>query len=590
MRGHAWVLGMMIGLSSAAAALPACFSKASAGPDAEVEFDSGFEPGSDDGGSDSSLGAPDSALDSTADSASLADAVPQAEAGMDATLAEGGADTGTPDASPEAGAETGPEAGPGPEAGVTNFALSFDDTLQPQYVRIPDAAQLDVVGSFTMEAWVDVTGPGHSGTATVLGKPYGSGQVDTATVWFSAGAFYAAVNLGGTSGAASYAWPFGNGTWHHVAWTFDATSQVETLFVDGASVAQQTSTAGMPLYDGHPLLVGADIDTNAFTFGFYGMIDEVRIFSAVRTAGQIGDDLALVSPLGDPTLVAYYPFDEGTGPLAHDASPDHFDGTLGAAGDAGGAGAAPTWVTAQLPTASPPVDAGPADEVDAGLAPALEFAPTECVTVADNAAIDVTTALSYEAWIDPLSSLSGISSVIGKPVGSVATDSVALWFQSGTLYASVNGSNTSGALAYAWSFPAGTWHHVAFTYASPGSATLYVDGTSVATAASAAGAPTYDGNPFLIGADIDYGTYQYGFLGLIRDVRLFAAARTPAQIASDMSGASPVGDGTLIAYYPLDEGSGTVAHDLSGNHLDGQLGGLDGGVASPAWVSAPAPF
>jgi len=113
-------------------------------------------------------------------------------------------------------------------------------------VRIPDAAQLDVVGSFTMEAWVDVTGPGHSGTETVLGKPYGSGQVDTATVWFSAGAFYAAVNLGGTSGAASYAWPFGNGTWHHVAWTFDAASQEETLFVDGARVRARSLTTLRP--------------------------------------------------------------------------------------------------------------------------------------------------------------------------------------------------------------------------------------------------------------------------------------------------------------------------------------------------------
>ena len=131
---------------------------------------------------------------------------------------------------------------------------------------------------------------------------------------------------------------------------------------------------------------------------------------------------------------------------------------------------------------------------------------------------------------------------------------------------------------------------MAFTYASAGAATLYVDGVSVATATSSSGAATYDSNPLLIGADIDDQTYQYTFLGFIREVRLFSAVRTPAEIASDMSGVSPVGDPTLIAYYPLNEGTGTVAHDLSANHLDGTFGALDGGVASPIWESSQGPF
>jgi hypothetical protein len=73
-------------------------------------------------------------------------------------------------------------------------------------------------------------------------------------------------------------------------------------------------------------------------------------------------------------------------------------------------------------------------------------------------------------------------------------------------------------------------------------------------------------------------------------VRLFNAVRTQPQIANDMTGASPVGDASLVAYYPLNEGAGTVAHDHSGNHLDGALGALDGGVVSPVWVSAKAPY
>jgi hypothetical protein len=77
---------------------------------------------------------------------------------------------------------------------------------------------------------------------------------------------------------------------------------------------------------------------------------------------------------------------------------------------------------------------------------------------------DVPSAFTYEAWIDASEGIgSGVYTVLGKPYGGGDTDSVAVWFQGGTLYAAVNSASTSGALSYVWSFAAGTWHHVAFT-------------------------------------------------------------------------------------------------------------------------------
>jgi hypothetical protein len=149
----------------------------------------------------------------------------------------------------------------------------------------------------------------------------------------------------------SLGWPGGTtGTWHHIATTFEGSTGLQQIFIDGSLVASQTNHQGSPSYDGSHLLIGSDTEggPTSFALGFKGSIDEVRIFSAVRTPQQIVADMAgRCSPVTDPTLIAYYPFNEGTGSVAHDASPNHLDGTLGAPG--AGAGTSPRWTSSTVP-------------------------------------------------------------------------------------------------------------------------------------------------------------------------------------------------------------------------------------------------
>jgi hypothetical protein len=69
----------------------------------------------------------------------------------------------------------------------------------------------------------------------------------------------------------------------------------------------------------------------------------------------------------------------------------------------------------------------------------------------------------------------------------------------------------------------------------------------------------------------------------LRKLALVLAAAVAASIlAASASAASP-----LAAYWPLIEGSGQVAHDLSGNNNNGQLGSTPGVDANdPTWVRA----
>ena len=76
----------------------------------------------------------------------------------------------------------------------------------------------------------------------------------------------------------------------------------------------------------------------------------------------------------------------------------------------------------------------------------------------------------------------------------------------------------------------------------------------------------------------------YGFVGQISDVKIWSEARTADEVGQDMttglSGALP----GLEADYPLDEGQGLTAHDLTPNAHSGTLSGFNGDL--PTWLMA----
>jgi hypothetical protein len=223
------------------------------------------------------------------------------------------------------------------------YALSFDNASQPQYVTVGDATALHLTTAMTIEAWVIVQDTSFN---CIVCKPYGSATDDTLALWFESGPLYWGLNAPSTSGALSVTWSSDAGAWRHIAATWDSVAQKQQLFMDGTLAGTIGSVTGTPTYDTHPLLIGSDINNGLYSLGYKGTIDEVRLFSTVRTSQQIVADMAgRCSPVGDPTLVAYYPFNEGSGTVVHDATSNHIDGTLGN----GDAGTAPTWVTSTMP-------------------------------------------------------------------------------------------------------------------------------------------------------------------------------------------------------------------------------------------------
>jgi hypothetical protein len=197
----------------------------------------------------------------------------------------------------------------------------------------------------------------------------------------------------------------------------------------------------------------------------------------------------------------------------------------------------------------------------------------------------LTNEITYEAWIRPFgANYTGWAVIVGKPT------SFALF-----IYQDYGGHNFidqvygGASTMTGWSYPYGSWHHVALT-SSPTAQQIYVDGTMVVQAA-ASPVPTYDWHPLLVGATLD-GGFGAGFTGVIDEVRIYSKVRSAQEVIADMKGdCTSVNDPSLVVYYPFNEGAGTVTHDGSINHLDGTLGNPQiGNGASPTWTVSSAPF
>lgn len=215
--------------------------------------------------------------------------------------------------------------------------------------------------------------------------------------------------------------------------------------------------------------------------------------------------LGLIAGQGAHAQVASYAFSEGTGTTTADNSGNGRTGTL----------TNTAWATTGR------------------VGNALTFNGSSArVDVADANSLDLTSAMTLEAWVFPTSS-SGTRTVIYKErSGGYA---YALFASNGASpsrpAASVRIGSTNFTVTGTATLPLNTWSHLAVTYGSS-ALRLYVNGTQVAVQ-TVTGSITTTTNPLRIGGNTQ-ASGQY-FQGRIDEVRIFNTVRTAAQIQSDMN-------------------------------------------------------
>ncbi len=166
--------------------------------------------------------------------------------------------------------------------GEVGQAFSFNGF--DQYVQIPDSPSLRPA-SVTLECWFNANSTVMNGN--LMGKPAGTGYYDSYDMWLSTG--YLNGVVGSSSNLATYvtnAFTPVPGTWYHAAYTFNADTGLQVLYLNGEVIA--TGNAGLQIgYDSHPVLIGSEFDFGSLDLAFNGSIDEASIYNGALTSAQI---------------------------------------------------------------------------------------------------------------------------------------------------------------------------------------------------------------------------------------------------------------------------------------------------------------
>jgi chitodextrinase len=479
--------------------------------------------------------------------------------------------------------------------GHSGGALSFDGS--DDRVTIPDATTLDLTSGMTVEAWVKPSANGQRSRA-VLAKPRGQGTSYALLSSQEANKAAGVANIYGDRTVLGPVLPLG--TWSHLAATHDGS--VVRLYVDGALVGSTPATGKIrtssnPLVLGTggngELFAGQLDDVRVYNRAL--SLDELR--SDMNTPVR-RDTKAPSTPAGLTVTrqaqtelgLSWSPSTDDTGVTGYSR---YLDGTLTGTGpgtsftftglacgksytlavdavDAGGNRSARTSVVASTspctdttPPPSSPVAAYSFDngsgttvtDVSGGgnngtisgatwttagkFGGSLSFdGVDDLVTVADAAALDLTTGMTLEAWIRPGVSSSWRTIVTKEQSGNLVYglfSSSDTSVPSGIL--SIGSSPTQDIVRGSTPLPVSTWKHLAVTY-DGAVMRLYLDGAQVSTK-SVTGAMPNSSGPLQIGGN---KVWPEWFQGQIDDLRIYGRALSAAEILADLNG--PVGGGS----------------------------------------------
>lgn len=115
-------------------------------------------------------------------------------------------------------------------------------------------------------------------------------------------------------------------SWSHIAGTYDSTTKVVSVYLNGTLVGNTTNTQPFTtLGNGGFLNLGGNAGQNRY---YNGAMDEVRIYNFAKTQAQIQATMNTADVTGATGLVSYYKFNEGVGNTLIDQTANAANGTL----------------------------------------------------------------------------------------------------------------------------------------------------------------------------------------------------------------------------------------------------------------------
>lgn len=224
-------------------------------------------------------------------------------------------------------------------------------------------------------------------------------------------------------------------------------------------------------------------------------------------------------------MVAWYPFDEGSGSELDDASPYNHAGDV--SGDLDYSEDVPAAIQFDNPLAA-------------------IFNGGDHVVIADAPMLNPSTEMTIAVWLHSTSPVAQASKVVGK-VPAALNAGYLLGITQGQLDVEVWGQ--SGHVRITAGDLGDDWVHAALTYQASGLLRAYINGTEVGQA-PAAGLIQSSNQVLLIGA-APWNTSSYRYNGDMDDLRLYNRALSAVEIAELASGADHGGQSWAEAFTSL---------------------------------------
>ncbi|MFW9941786.1 MAG: DUF2341 domain-containing protein, partial [Candidatus Thorarchaeota archaeon] len=173
--------------------------------------------------------------------------------------------------------------------GQIHNSVGFTDS-SGQRVQVSDDASLDISNELTVEAWINPNVDYKWMTiASKMDGAWGGGLVSDFDI-------YVAINdmgnydIGLSNPSNSYnEWgssvSISTGSWQHFVFTYQSSTSMGRIFVDGSYIAEHNFGIGTLGTNGRPFYIGFNRGWTGEVFD--GLIDEVRISSRPRSSGWI---------------------------------------------------------------------------------------------------------------------------------------------------------------------------------------------------------------------------------------------------------------------------------------------------------------
>jgi hypothetical protein len=373
-----------------------------------------------------------------------------------------------------------PSSPPSPPPPTTHKTVVMTGT-SGCYVDLPNIQGASTFAAFTIEMWVKTT----SDTGDASGDPVAI-MTDIATfrVNYPAGSggrpYFAAVDsrTGGTGdqrAADCIGAHLNTGTWYHLAMTVSSVGSYPVVYINGV---QQTCTHSTDNPSGTYFadLIGGHSESNtnpsyslpvSNAYRFQGEMSDIRIWSVVRTASQIANNM---DTFVDPTtanLAAHFQFATDSGASGSTCT----DATGTYSGQYTG-----TCAIADRPPPPPPIG---------GRAVVMTGTSGCYVDLPNIQGASTFAAFTIEMWVKTTSDS-----------GDASGDPVALWTDIGSIRPNLGGGGgrpymtaiderTGGTGTWRTAdcigahLNTGTWYHLAMTVSSVGSyPVVYIDGVA----------------------------------------------------------------------------------------------------------------